>query len=442
MLSNLGSYYNISKLLTEISNLSATFDPSLRGHNLRVSLISLSIATKLTFSRNFLLNVLIASLLHDIGILFFKEKEQISLLREENFRDRAIHLHALIGYKLLNQYPFFREPARIIRDHHRTYSEFVSSPSRFSFPAQILFLADRVDVWVSNRLAKGYSLLESIGLLREKLERGRGTLFSPKLLDILFSFYYDREAFWFNIYTEEEYAKETVVDWLDRLDFTLSIEELLKTVNLFGFIIDFKSPFTATHSSGVAQTATHLASYFHFSQEELRKMKIAGFLHDVGKILVPTEILEKPGRLTDEEFFTMKSHVYHTYRILSRFIHNEDIVKWASYHHEKLNGKGYPFKLKANQIPLGSRIMAIADVFTALTEERPYKRAMSSSEALEMLIQLSEKGELDRQIVSVLRENLKAIDRSRQVAQNRASELYRELERVVWEFNSSESEGC
>ena len=441
MLSDLGSYYNISKLLTEISHLSATFDPSLRGHNLRVSLISLSIATKLTFSRNFLLNVLIASLLHDIGILFFREKEQISLLREENYRNKAIHLHALIGYRLLKRYPFFKEPARIIRDHHRTYSEFISTPNKFSFPAQILFLADRVDVWISNRLANGYSLLESIGLLREKLERGRGTLFSPKLLDILSNFYYDREAFWFNIYSEEEYAKETVLDWLDKLDFTLSIEEILKTVNLFGFIIDFKSPFTATHSSGVAQTATHLASYFHFSQEELRKMKVAGFLHDVGKILVPTEILEKPGRLTDEEFFVMKSHVYHTYRILSRFL-DEDIVKWASYHHEKLNGKGYPFRLKANQIPLGSRIMAIADVFTALTEERPYKRAMSSSEALGILIQLSERGELDRQIVSVLERNLEAIDKSRQVAQNRASELYRDLKRIVGKFDSSGSRIC
>ncbi len=437
MVFNLGYYYNISKLLIEISNLSACFDPSLRGHNLRVALISLAIANKLSFSREFLLNILIASLFHDIGILFFKEKEQVALLKEENFNSRAIHLHAEIGFNLLNRYPFFKEAAKIIRDHHRSYSEFIGSPQKFSFPAQILFLADRVDVWINNRLLKGYSLLDAISSLKGKLEEGRGFLFSPKLLDILFNFYYEKEAFWFNLYTEEEYVRETVVDWLDRLDFAMSIGELLRTVNLFGFIIDFKSPFTATHSSGVSQTATHLASYFHFSQEELRKMKIAGFLHDIGKIFIPNEILEKPAQLTEEEFFIMKSHVYHTYRILSRFIKNEDVVEWASYHHERLNGKGYPFKLKANKIPLGSRIMAVADMFTALTEERPYKKSISSSEAVRMMIQLSEEGELDTQVVSVLRNNLKAIDRSRQISQRLAAELYGELKEVVSSFESS-----
>ena len=437
MVFNLGYYYNISKLLIEISNLSACFDPSLRGHNLRVALISLAIANKLSFSREFLLNILIASLFHDIGILFFKEKEQVALLKEENFNSRAIHLHAEIGFNLLNRYPFFKEAAKIIRDHHRSYSEFIDSPQKFSFPAQILFLADRVDVWINNRLLKGYSLLDAISSLKGKLEEGRGFLFSPKLLDILFNFYYEKEAFWFNLYTEEEYVRETVVDWLDRLDFAMSIGELLRTVNLFGFIIDFKSPFTATHSSGVSQTATHLASYFHFSQEELRKMKIAGFLHDIGKIFIPNEILEKPAQLTEEEFFIMKSHVYHTYRILSRFIKNEDVVEWASYHHERLNGKGYPFKLKANKIPLGSRIMAVADMFTALTEERPYKKSISSSEAVRMMIQLSEEGELDTQVVSVLRNNLKAVDRSRQISQRLAAELYGELKEVVSSFESS-----
>ena len=438
MLFDDGQYYNASKLLAEVSNLSACFDASLRGHNFRVSLISLSIASKFSFSRDFLLNLLIASLFHDIGILFFREKEQVSLLKEENFRDKAIHLHAFVGYQLMKSFPFFRKAAVIIRDHHRTYSEFLSSPEEFSFPAQIVFLADRVDVWVNNHLERGIPLLESIRSLKGKLEKGRGTLFNPKLLDVLFQFYWDREAFWFSIYSEEDYVKETVLSWLERLDFSMSIEELLRIVNLFGFIIDFKSPFTATHSSGVAQTATHLASYFHFSQEELRKMKVAGFLHDVGKVFIPTEILEKPGRLTEEEYFLMKSHVFHTYRILQRFVKDEDIVRWASYHHEKLNGNGYPFKLKANQIPLGSRIMAVADMFTALTEERPYKRSMNSVDALKMMIQLSQTGELDQQVVSVLKENLKSIDRSRLVAQKRASELYSELKKIVLNFESSQ----
>ena len=421
------SYFKTSELFAEVSNLSACFDPALRGHNFRVFLIALPIASKLSFSRNFLFNLSVASLFHDIGILFLKEREQESLLREENFQGKAIHLHAFAGYKLLNEFPVFKKAAEIIRDHHRTYLEHLANPGKYSFASQIVFLADRIDIWITNRLEKGESLLKAVSSLREKLERGRKTLFNPKLLDIFFSSYYSKEAFWFSLYTEEEYVKESVLNWLNKISFSISIGEFLKIVKLFGFIIDFKSPFTATHSSGVAQTATHLASYFHFSQEELRKIKIAGFLHDVGKVFIPIDILEKPARLTDNEFFIMKSHVFHTYRILSRFIRDDDTVKWASYHHERLNGKGYPFKLRANRIPLGSRIMAVADIFTALTENRPYKKALSSSEAMKILLQLAEKGEVNSQIVKTLEKNLKFIDRSRKISQEKAEKFYREI---------------
>lgn len=421
------SYFKTSELLAEVSSLSACFDPALRGHNFRVFLIALSIASKLSFSRSFLFNLSVASLFHDIGILFLKERNQESLLREENFQDRAIHLHAFAGYRLLKEFPVFKKAAEIIRDHHRTYSEHLSNPKKYVFASQIVFLADRIDVWIINRLERGNSLLEAVSSLREKLEKGRRTLFNPALLNILFSYYYDREAFWFSLYTEEEYVKESVLSWLNKVNFSVSIGEFLKIVKLFGFIIDFKSPFTATHSSGVAQTATHLASYFHFSQEELRKMRIAGFLHDIGKVFIPVDILEKPARLTSNEFFTMKSHVFHTYRILSRFIGDKDIVEWASYHHEKLNGKGYPFRLRANRIPLGSRIMAVADIFTALTEDRPYKKSLSSREAIKILIHLAEKGEIDSQTVKILEKNLKFIDRSRKVSQEKAAKFYREI---------------
>uniref|UniRef100_UPI0026214EF4 HD-GYP domain-containing protein n=1 Tax=Desulfurobacterium sp. TaxID=2004706 RepID=UPI0026214EF4 len=141
----------------------------------------------------------------------------------------------------------------------------------------------------------------------------------------------------------------------------------------------------------------------------------------------PVDILEKPARLTSNEFYTMKSNVFHTYRILSRFIGDKDIVEWASYHHEKLNGKGYPFRLRANRIPLGSRIMAVADIFTALTEDRPYKKSLSSREAIKILIHLAEKGEIDSQTVKILEKNLKFIDRSRKVSQEKAAKFYREI---------------
>jgi len=95
-------------------------------------------------------------------------------------------------------------------------------------------------------------------------------------------------------------------------------------------------------------------------------MEIAGYFHDLGKLRVPKEILEKPGKLSTEEFNIIKSHTYHTYRILSHIPNFETINWWASFHHERLNGSGYPFRINAFNFPLGSRIMAIADVFTLL----------------------------------------------------------------------------
>jgi len=220
------------------------------------------------------------------------------------------------------------------------------------------------------------------------------------------------------------------------LNFTWSIDEFIKFVDIFGFIIDFKSPFTATHSTGVAQTAIHLSSLLGFSPTELKKIKIAAFLHDIGKIFIPSEILEKPAKLTEEEFFIMKSHVFHTYMILNSSIKDKDIVFWASYHHEKLDGSGYPFRIKADQIPLGSRIMAVADIFTALTEERPYKKSLSPPEAIKLIGDLANKNFLDRKVVYTLRKNLDTINKSKNIAQERARELYNLFREIFKSFEN------
>ena len=204
------------------------------------------------------------------------------------------------------------------------------------------------------------------------------------------------------------------------------------------YIIDFKSPFTATHSSGVAQTATTLASLMNFTAPDLKKIKIAGLLHDIGKVAIPIEILEKPEKLNEEEVSVMKSHVFFTYKILSTINIDRNIISWASYHHEQLDGNGYPFKLDARHLCLGCRIMAVADIFTALMEDRPYKKGLSFKETLEIIDKMVLANKLDKKVVEVLKNNLKKVNYERQKAQKEARKMYDRLRSIERKFLNQE----
>jgi HD-GYP domain-containing protein (c-di-GMP phosphodiesterase class II) len=204
----------------------------------------------------------------------------------------------------------------------------------------------------------------------------------------------------------------------------LSIEDLLSLTKLFSHIIDFRSRFTATHSSGVAASAEALARFAGFSERECKMMRIAGYLHDLGKLAVPTEILEKPAKLTEEEFNVIRSHTFHTYRCLEPIGGLDLINTWASFHHERIDGTGYPFHHKGQDLSLGSRIMAVADVFTAITEDRPYRKGMTRDRALQLLRQMVENTALDSHIVSLLGLHFDEINSLRVAAQDVSFEEY------------------
>lgn len=131
---------------------------------------------------------------------------------------------------------------------------------------------------------------------------------------------------------------------------------------------------------------------------------LAGALHDIGKMAVGNEILEKPDKLTDEEFDKMKNHAGYTYLILSQVDGFEDIRDWAALHHEKLNGKGYPFGKTADELNEQERIMACVDIYQALTEERPYKKGMSHEKTCDILDEMAEKGFVDADISRKMRD--------------------------------------
>ena len=146
--------------------------------------------------------------------------------------------------------------------------------------------------------------------------------------------------------------------------------------------IDHKDRYTKKHSEDVTDYALHLVEALGLSEDAHHAIRIAGLLHDVGKIGVPDSILRKPGKLTDEEYEVMKSHVTVSALIIHGLPRLPEILSAVANHHERWDGKGYPAGISGEEIPLLGRIMAIADAFSAMTLDRPYRAGMTVDAAL------------------------------------------------------------
>jgi len=187
--------------------------------------------------------------------------------------------------------------------------------------------------------------------------------------------------------------------------FMLSIEDVTESYELndriekqylnmfrsFVKFIDAKDTYTGLHSSSVTDYVQRILEQLEISDEEKQDIIVAANLHDIGKIGVPEYILNKPRKLTDEEFLLMKDHSTIGESLLNEIEGYEHISNFIRHHHEKYDGTGYPDGLKGEEIPLGSRIIAVADAFDAITTDRVYQRKRTVEEALSIMTAVSGK---------------------------------------------------
>lgn len=174
---------------------------------------------------------------------------------------------------------------------------------------------------------------------------------------------------------------------------------------LFSFAkaVEAKDEYTQGHTERVATLSTELGKRLGLSEYDLKALSFGGALHDIGKIGVPNQILNKPGKLDDSEWEIMKSHSNIGYDIGFPLKKNLDLaLKVILYHHEKMDGSGYPEGLKGDEIPVVARIVGIADIYDALTTDRPYRKGMEKGKALEIISNEAETGKLDKKIVETL----------------------------------------
>jgi putative nucleotidyltransferase with HDIG domain len=153
----------------------------------------------------------------------------------------------------------------------------------------------------------------------------------------------------------------------------------------FADIVDAKSPFTFQHSVGVAHNAVLIAEELGLGAPKITTIRRAALLHDIGKLGVSNAILDKPDKLTDEEWQAMKMHPLYTRQILEVITGFEEIAEVAGAHHEKLDGSGYPNRMTGTHISLLQRLVVVADVFQALSERRPYRDAIPPETVLTMM---------------------------------------------------------
>lgn len=147
-----------------------------------------------------------------------------------------------------------------------------------------------------------------------------------------------------------------------------------------------------------------MAKVIGYDEETSRKIKIAGLLHDLGKLAIPNSILDKPDKLTEEEFMVIKSHTYYTKEILKEIGRIDDIAEWAANHHEKLDGSGYPEGLKGDEIGEIDRHVAVCDMYQALTEDRPYRKGLEPKQAIDIIAKSVKDNKVSGESLEILKE--------------------------------------
>lgn len=416
-----------------VSALSRTFDlmnPALGQHNLRVACLAVRIAEEMGLPDAERVEIALAGALHDIGA--FSLKERLDLLV---FEDTQMAAHAKAGAHLLRGFAPFERIATTVLFHHLPWAHGGGAQSRggaVPLASHIIHLADRAVVLISAK----QDVLQQTATIQRAIVAQSGEIFHPAAVEA-FARAAAKDHVWLELTADG--VNDVLRGELAANTLSLQTDGLLDLARLLCRIIDFKSEFTATHSSGVAAACVALARLIGFSNAECRLFEIAAFLHDLGKLAIPVEILEKPGKLSPEEWTVMRSHVYLTYQILCPLESLGAIAAWGALHQERLDGSGYPFGYRAEEIPFGARIMAVADVFTALTEDRPYRVGMCRADAVRTLQQMAGLGQLDARIVGLLLANYDDIDAARAARQSAGRREYAAFREEItsWGFGDT-----
>jgi putative nucleotidyltransferase with HDIG domain len=359
------------------------------SHSKSTAYLSVLVGREMGLAEEAIVELYYTALLHDIGMGITYEMKP----------------HCIEGERMIKELPLSEEIAKSVYYHH----EYDDGTGLFGLARQeipqyaaiVSFTSDFDDLF--GRHADVFDAKLYLYVC-EWLDKNRYT-YARKILEA-FQELIKRETFlldYFNHETKYTLSEKIMVND----DVYYEYDEIAKFANCFANIIDRRSPFTYTHSHGIAGLARKAAAYLGYDEETQNTMYLAGLLHDIGKLYVSPDILHKNGKLEQEERFEVNKHTYYTRKILEQIEGFEELTNFAANHHETPNGSGYPNHIAEDNLSELYKVMAVCDVYQALTEERPYRQGMKTAEAWGIIDGMVEKQQLDAELVGKLKEAFK-----------------------------------
>jgi putative nucleotidyltransferase with HDIG domain len=302
----------------------------------------------------------------------------VGIARSEELTRELIQIRCDRGAAIVRQLGFPESTAEAVRclDEHWSglgYPDGLRG-ERIPLLSRIALLSQTMEIFFA---ANGPEA--AVRVARER----RGSWFDPKLVDLVRGWERDR-AWW------ERLRSPDLGQWLVDAEPTPTPRTMDDTAidtvaGAFADIIDAKSPYTYCHSRNVADYARGTARAMGFADQEQLVLFRAGLLHDIGKLGISSRILEKNGPLSPEERLEIERHPVYSWQILSRIGAFREFSRVAALHHEKLDGSGYPWKLKAAELTPADRVLCVADIYEALTADRPYRAGLPPERAIGIL---------------------------------------------------------
>lgn len=401
----------LKQMITVIHKTINSVDKRLLNHGEQVAYIMLNLLkAEGSYNDEELLEICAISIFHDIGAYKVTERDKLVGVDVIAPIDHAVYGSLFIKYfsPLSNLYD-------IVLTHHFTNKYYKDKHINvINKEGLLLNFADYIDrVYLNKNASTKDYIKENKDYLKEHInlfvEADKKYDFINKLLD--------------GSYADELYGFfETKI---------LTREEVIAYSKMLAYSIDFRSEATVKHTILVEAISYQIAKLCGLDEETLTTIKVAAALHDIGKIAIPVEILEKPGKLTDDEFEIIKSHAIIGYNILSDLM-IDDIRDISTLHHEKLDGNGYPFGLKEKEITPEMRIVAISDIISALLGVRSYKEEFSKEKIIKILNNMAQYNKIDVDITKLFIENYDYII---QEATNQSSDLMEKYLNITNEYN-------
>jgi len=357
------------------------------NHGKRISTLCAAMGRHLGLDEDEISAITTCAMFHDNALTEYILSERPGPGQEIN-----LILHCRYGQRNVGTLPLRADSSDYILHHHEQpdgKGPFKKKDGEFSLGAELIAIADMVDVDFhlqtipTNRLS----------VVRKSIRDLAGTRYSKRAAEAMLSILDEDMLLSLRDDVITETAEKAIPVW------NISIYDTTSIAAFTARIVNYKSTYTKEHSTKSADIVWNMCAHYNLNPEMRAQIYLASSLHDLGKLQVPTEILEKIGTLTPDEFEIVKDHAKHTNELLSKIPGFDNISEWAASHHEKLDGSGYPFGKRAEDLDFPSRLIAVSDIYEAVGAKRPYHESRSHAETMIIMNDMAERGLIDKDIV-------------------------------------------